>query len=86
MHRMLRDLALLLSPVLPFTSDEVWPLVPGAGERSVHLALFPAERAPGRRRARALVRPCSRCAGVVTKALEEARNAEALRRRAWRRG
>jgi isoleucyl-tRNA synthetase len=75
MHRMLRDLALLLSPVLPFTSDEIWPLVPGAAERSVHLAVFPRREAPD---AGVLERWSTllEVRGAVTKALEEARNAK----------
>jgi isoleucyl-tRNA synthetase len=75
MHRMLRDLALLLSPVLPFTSDEIWPLVPGAAERSVHLAVFPRREAPDEgvlERWSTLLE----VRGAVTKALEEARNAK----------
>jgi isoleucyl-tRNA synthetase len=42
LHRVARDLCLLLAPVLPFTTDEAWPLVPGLLEPSVHVALFPA--------------------------------------------
>jgi isoleucyl-tRNA synthetase len=75
MHRMVRDLALLLSPVLPFTSDEIWPLVPGAAERSVHLAVFPRREAPDEgvlERWSTLLE----VRGAVTKALEEARNAK----------
>ena len=75
MHRMVRDIALLLSPVLPFTSDEIWPLVPGARESSVHLALFP----PGERPDEGVVERWStllEVRGAVTKALEEARNAK----------
>ena len=40
MHRIAKDLATLLSPVLTFTTDEVYPLLPGA-HGSVHEALFP---------------------------------------------
>jgi isoleucyl-tRNA synthetase len=75
MHRMLRDIALLLSPVLPFTSDEIWPLVPGAAESSVHLALFPRSERPDdavRERWSTLLE----VRGAVTKALEEARAAK----------
>jgi isoleucyl-tRNA synthetase len=42
LQRIARDLALLLAPVLPFTADEVWPLVPGSVEDSVHEAVFPS--------------------------------------------
>jgi isoleucyl-tRNA synthetase len=41
LHRVARDLCLLLAPVLPFTTDEAWPSVPGLPEPSVHLAPFP---------------------------------------------
>ena len=41
LHRIARDLCLLLAPVLPFTTDEAWPFVPGEAGTSVHLALFP---------------------------------------------
>jgi isoleucyl-tRNA synthetase len=75
MHRMVSDLALLLSPVLPFTADEIWPLVPGAAESSVHLALFPRREDPDEGvldRWSTLLE----VRGAVTKALEEARNAK----------
>jgi isoleucyl-tRNA synthetase len=74
LHRVARDLCLLLAPVLPFTTDEAWPLVPGLAEPSVHLALFPAREEPDD----ALL---SRWAGLldvrgeVMKALEDARAA-----------
>src|SRR5262249_40888829 len=75
LFRVLRDLALLLSPVLPFTSDEVWPLVPGVAEASVHLAVFPMrESADDAVLARWSTLLDVRAA--VTKALEEARNAK----------
>jgi isoleucyl-tRNA synthetase len=75
LHRMVRDIALLLSPVLPFTADEVWPLVPGATEASVHLAVFPGREEPDQ----AVLERWStllEVRGAVTKALEEARNAK----------
>lgn len=77
LHRIARDLCLLMAPVLPFTTDEAWPLVPGLEEESVHLALFPdredvdtalLERWEQLLEARA----------HATKALEEARNAKEL--------
>jgi isoleucyl-tRNA synthetase len=40
--RIADDLSRLMAPVLPFTSDEVWPLLPGRREGSVHLAHFPS--------------------------------------------
>jgi isoleucyl-tRNA synthetase len=75
LHRIARDLCLLLAPVLPFTTDEAWPLVPGLSEPSVHLALFP----PREKADDALL---SRWAGLldvrgeVMKALEDARAAK----------
>jgi isoleucyl-tRNA synthetase len=42
LHRVARDLALLMAPLLPFTADELWPAVPGAASASVHVELFPA--------------------------------------------
>jgi isoleucyl-tRNA synthetase len=75
LHRIARDLCLLLAPVLPFTTDEAWPMIPGEAESSVHLALFP-EREPVDEAVLA------RWAGLLdvraraTKALEEARDAK----------
>jgi isoleucyl-tRNA synthetase len=71
-HRMAKDLATLLSPVLTFTSDEVWPLIPGC-RGSVHEALFPdSEKVDEAVLAR--WEPLLEARSVVTKALEEARN------------
>jgi isoleucyl-tRNA synthetase len=75
LFRMVRDLALLLAPVLPFTSDEIWPLVPGVAESSVHLAVFPVRESPDD----AVLARWATLLDVraaVTKALEEARNAK----------
>jgi isoleucyl-tRNA synthetase len=75
LHRIARDLCLLLAPVLPFTTDEAWPAIPGLPEPSVHVALFPV-REP------ADDSLLSRWAGLldvraeVTKALEDARAAK----------
>jgi isoleucyl-tRNA synthetase len=77
LHRIVRDLCRLLAPVLPFTTDEAWPLIPGAEEPSVHVALFP-EREPADE---ALIGRWSDLLEVraqVTKALEEARGARTL--------
>ena len=77
LHRIAGDLCLLLAPVLPFTTDEAWPFVPGRPEPSVHLALFPARETADE----ALL---ARWAGLldvraeVTKALEDARAAKQL--------
>jgi isoleucyl-tRNA synthetase len=75
--RMAEDLTRLMVVVLPFTADEVWPLLPGQREESVHLAHFPsAEGADDlvlSRWGRLLeVRT------VVAKALEEARAARTI--------
>ena len=75
LHRIARDLCLLLAPVLPFTTDEAWPAIPGLPEPSVHLSPFPAREAADD----ALL---ARWAGLldvraeVMKALEEARAAK----------
>jgi isoleucyl-tRNA synthetase len=75
LHRVARDLCLLLAPVLPFTADEAWPSIPGLPEPSVHLAVFPPRETPDA----ALL---SRWAGLldvraeVMKVLEEARAAK----------
>jgi isoleucyl-tRNA synthetase len=77
LHRIARDLCRLLAPVLPFTTDEAWPLIPGTEEPSVHVALFP-EREAGDE---ALIGRWAELLDVraqVTKALEEARSARTL--------
>jgi isoleucyl-tRNA synthetase len=77
LHRILEDLARLMAPVLPFTADEVWPLIPGPRADSVHAAFFPPEEGTDD-----LV--LARWAGLlgvraaVTKALEEARAAKRI--------
>jgi isoleucyl-tRNA synthetase len=40
MHRIVRSLATLAAPVLPFTAEEIWSALPGRKEDSVHLARF----------------------------------------------
>jgi isoleucyl-tRNA synthetase len=62
--------------VLPFTTDEVWPLIPGFSG-SVHLALFPEGEAADKallERWEALIE----ARALVTKALEEARAARQI--------
>jgi isoleucyl-tRNA synthetase len=75
--RVAEDLTRLMAPVLPFTADEVWPLLPGRRDESVHVAHLPAENGaddlvlahwPERLEARS----------VVTKALEDARAAKEI--------
>ena len=74
MHRIAKDLATLLSPVLTFTTDEVYALIPGCSG-SVHEALFPeVEKAdPAVLEGMA---PLLDARAVVTKALEDARAAK----------
>jgi isoleucyl-tRNA synthetase len=69
--RLARDLALLLAPVLPFTTDEVWPVIPGA-QGSVHVAVFP-EAEPAEEAILESWAALLEARAVVTKALEEAR-------------
>jgi isoleucyl-tRNA synthetase len=77
LHRMASDLARLMAPGLPFTADEVFGLVPGAGGGSVHLALFPKAEAHD---ADVLARwqTLLDVRAAVTKALEEARATKAI--------
>jgi isoleucyl-tRNA synthetase len=42
LHRMVKGLCSLLSPVLVFTADEAWEFIPGQKEASVHLAAWQA--------------------------------------------
>jgi isoleucyl-tRNA synthetase len=77
LHRIARDLCRLLAPVLPFTTDEAWPMIPGKTESSVHLALFPEREGVDE----ALLGRWADLLDVrahATKALEEARNAKEL--------
>jgi isoleucyl-tRNA synthetase len=77
LYRIADDLVRLMAPILPFTSDEVWPHVPGRSEDSVHLALFrqpegePVAAPEGWESLREV-------RGAVTKALEEARAAKSI--------
>src|SRR4029077_13053268 len=69
--RLARALALLWAPVLPFTTDEVWPVIPGA-QGSVHVAVFP-EAEPAEEAILESWAALLEARAVVTKALEEAR-------------
>ncbi len=71
LHRIARDLCLLLAPVLPFTADEVWPLVPGSSG-SVHTGQFPKAESVDPDLL-AFWQGLLETRAVVTKALEEAR-------------
>jgi isoleucyl-tRNA synthetase len=77
LHRVARDLSLLLAPVLPFTSDEAWEALPGRLEASVHLGLFPPREAAD---AAVLERwaVLLELRSEVTKALEAARAARQI--------
>jgi isoleucyl-tRNA synthetase len=77
LHRIARDLALLIAPVLPCTAEEVWERIPGVREESVHLALLP----PVEPADEALLAAWEGPLGVraaVTKALEEERAAKRI--------
>jgi isoleucyl-tRNA synthetase len=41
MYVMADGLTRLMSPILPFTADELWQFLPGTRDESVHLAVFP---------------------------------------------
>ncbi len=77
LHRIADDLARLMAPVLPFTADEVWPLIPGKREDSVHIALFPRPE-PADDAILARWQGLLEARTVVTKALEEARAAKSI--------
>jgi isoleucyl-tRNA synthetase len=47
LYRILRRLCQLLSPILSFTADEAWELLPGDKESSVHLSRLPDLPEPG---------------------------------------
>ncbi len=80
LHRIARDLCLLMAPILPFTSEEVWEHLPRAADApdSVHVAVFPgadgAARDPAGRAA--FLKEWERLLAVrdeVNRALEAAR-------------
>jgi isoleucyl-tRNA synthetase len=74
LHRVARDLCLLLAPVLPFTADEAFTLLPGEGPGTVHLSLFP-DREQGDDPTLARWAELLGVRAEVNKALEEARAA-----------
>jgi isoleucyl-tRNA synthetase len=43
MYTIVDGLARLLAPILSVTMDELWRMLPGAREESVHMALFPQQ-------------------------------------------
>ncbi|MCU0241624.1 MAG: class I tRNA ligase family protein [Vicinamibacteria bacterium] len=77
LHRILKDLTLVMAPVLPVTADEVWERMPQPREESVHLARFPEAETPDE----ALLARWAKLIEirtVVTKALEETRAAKEI--------
>ncbi|HEY3861715.1 MAG TPA: isoleucine--tRNA ligase [Verrucomicrobiae bacterium] len=40
LHRLVRGLCAMLSPILAFTADEAWEFIPGSGSASVHLTTW----------------------------------------------
>jgi len=84
MHEVVRTLAKLIAPVMPFTADEVWGYLPGRETASVHQAQFPSADVSRRdtalearwqkllevRSAVALELEKARQAGVIGKSLE----------------
>ena len=75
--RIADDLVRLMAPALPFTADEVWPLLPGKREASVHVSHFPSASGPDDL-VLARWQPLLDARAVVTKALEEARAAKLI--------
>jgi isoleucyl-tRNA synthetase len=75
--RMAEDLTRLMVVVLPFTAEEVWPLIPGRREESVHLAHFPSGEGADDLVLSRWAEPLE-VRSVVAKALEEARAARAI--------
>jgi isoleucyl-tRNA synthetase len=76
-RRIAEDLTALMAPVLPFTADEVWPLLPERKGQSVHVARFPEAEPPDA----SILERWSGLLGAreaVLKALEEARAAKLI--------
>ncbi len=72
LQRIALDLARLMAPGLPFTSDEVWAFIPGRDCESVHMAVFP-KPGPADEALLASWQTLLEVRAAVTKALEEAR-------------
>ncbi len=79
-YRVAEILATLLAPVLSFTSEEVWQLLPGEREESVHLAGFavPEAEAMESFENEEAIRRLLGLRDVVLAALEELRQAGAI--------
>ncbi|MBX3276917.1 MAG: isoleucine--tRNA ligase [Acidobacteria bacterium] len=81
LYEIVSRLARLSAPILAFTADEIWENIPGATRKaaSVHLTLFPTvEETWSNDALRARYERLFEIRGVVTKALEEARNAKLI--------
>ncbi len=79
LYRIARDLTLLMSPILPFTSEEVWEGLPGYQGGSVFEGEFPAQAgAQGDDALEARYEGLLRVREAVTKALETERQAKTI--------
>ena len=76
--RIVDDLARLMAPVLPYTADEMWPLIPARLEESVHVAHFPQHGEEPDDLVLSRWATLLEVRSVVTKALEEARAAKRI--------
>jgi len=77
MRRIAEDITVLMAPVLPFTADEVWPLLPGRQGESVHRQRFP-EVQPAEASVLERWSVLLEARETVLKALEEARAAKQI--------
>jgi isoleucyl-tRNA synthetase len=74
MYTILDNLVRMVAPVLSFTAEEVWAVMPGVREASVHVALFPALTPECKDEALAVRwEKIMKVRGEVSKALELAR-------------
>ncbi|HEY5610191.1 MAG TPA: class I tRNA ligase family protein, partial [Thermoanaerobaculia bacterium] len=75
MHEILRGLVAMLAPLIPYTADEIYELMPGKKEASVHLTEFPATTASLSAETRAAWDRIFALRETVSKVLETARGA-----------
>jgi isoleucyl-tRNA synthetase len=79
LYEIVHGFARLLSPILVFTSDEIWESLPGKREASVHLAQFPEYNTrEGDRELLATWERLLEIRSIVQKALEEKRNEKVI--------
>ncbi len=78
LHTILEDLTRLMAPVLPFTADEVWGLVPGQTGQTVHTERFPEKVAADATLVDAWQGTLVAARDMVLKKLEEARAAKTI--------